>query len=67
MGRAEAGVMVNGPGEMLKTILFDPEFVFALKIAWRSDPVPLSLVFDTVYVAAIIWVTWSEKRQQMSE
>src|SRR5262245_31491853 len=35
---------------MLKPIVSGPEFALASRIAWRSDPAPLSAVVVTVYV-----------------
>jgi hypothetical protein len=53
VGNTEAGVMVNGAiPDMLNTIVFRPAAPFALIIACRKDPAPVSLPFMTVYVAA---------------
>src|ERR1041385_1930300 len=40
------------PG-MLKVMVSAPGFEFADRIAWRSDPAPLSFVLMTVNVAAL--------------
>src|ERR1043166_4126302 len=37
---------------MSKTMLSMPELLLASRMAWRNDPVPLSLLFVTVNVAA---------------
>jgi hypothetical protein len=37
----------------LKLIVSVPGLAFALRIAWRNEPLPLSFVFVTVNVAAI--------------
>ena len=49
----ESGWIVWTPEpEMLKAIMSRPAFPLASRIAWRSDPAPLSLVLVTVNVAA---------------
>ena len=37
---------------MLNAIVSSPGFALASRMAWRSDPAPVSFVFDTVKVAA---------------
>ena len=49
VGRAEAGLIVCTPApEMSNVIVSRPGLALALRIACRSEPGPLSLVFVTV-------------------
>src|SRR3954449_12955612 len=49
---AEAGMMVFVPVPMPKLIRSSPAWAFASRIAWRSEPAPESLVFETVKVVS---------------
>ena len=52
-GRADAGEMVWTPAPgIANTMMSAPGFALASRIAWRSDPAPLSAVLVTVSVAA---------------
>jgi hypothetical protein len=49
VGRADRGLMVGKPAPpMLKAIVFRPGLALESRIAWRSEPGPLSAVFVTV-------------------
>src|ERR1043165_6894781 len=53
-GKAEAGEMVNGPEPGIwKTMVSRPLVALASRMAWRKEPLPLSLVVVTESVAGV--------------
>ena len=48
VGSAEVGAIVCAPEPIRKTMVSVPAVVFALVIAWRSEPRPLSAVVVTL-------------------
>ena len=63
VGRAEVGLMVFTPLPMPKAIVSSPGVMFALRMAWRSDPRPESLVLVTVNVARSDLASSSSRHQ----
>ena len=53
VGRAEVGAIVCTPAGMAKLIVW-PASRSAFRIAWRSEPIPLSLVLVTTNALATI-------------
>src|SRR5438445_3066736 len=54
-GSGESGLMACAPEPMLKAITSGPGRAFASRIAWRSEPGPLSAVLVTTKVA--VWAS----------
>src|SRR2546430_16521983 len=64
-GRSEAGVMSFAPPLPMENVIVSaPGAVLASRMAWRSEPAPLSLVFVTVKVAAHALVVSSAAEKQ---
>src|SRR2546427_699221 len=56
-GRAESGVMVNGPAPAILKLIVSGTLTLALagRMAWRREPAPLSLMLVTARLAARAW------------
>src|SRR2546427_2672255 len=54
-GSGESGLIVCAPEPILKAITSGPGLAFASRIAWRSEPGPLSAVLVTTKVA--VWAS----------
>ncbi len=56
VGSGVRGVMVCGPAPTMLKLMVSGTLALALadRMAWRNEPEPASLVFDTVRVAALL-------------